>query len=1404
MSSLPPLLAALNNLPAELVVAVAALTVAAFVGGGVGVWRVYGTGPRRHRVYKHVRELLHKGDWKGAKAGIDELRTLGTNAPEWAGRITNLEGEALRAAGDAALAERNFEEALEHHVAAAKLLGTSDNEARGRVIEGMLAELRQRFAAGADEKAVKLAQRVLQLQSPCPEAAFWLGLLGIRQNRPEQAQQMLRVAAEGADKRNVDAPLYLGMLLVREGKPKEGLRYLGEANKAAPNSPLVGWQLGTGLLASGGDPALATRALQKATGPDGLAKFTANPQTFWKDVLPEESYVGRLSAQAEYVCPILGGNIAGMARQAKLALGQAYFRQDRAIEAVGVFRELVNESEPSPGVLRSLGIALAKLEHFDDAYAHLKSAYEQETTKNPLTACHLAYCAARAKPNREEDRPANVRWAVRLLIDLPIPVEPEPARMVAFVFGEARKLGIAIPAEDMLRLCNTLLALNAIDATAAGAIEQLAATMPEAVRPPHAFLYGQAALQGFRGERDVELLATLFRNEAAARLFYQERGWDLAAVERLFLDRWAESHTGFPDAFGPDYPARCEKELLERAKQQDAASDPDGAKATIDLLRRLIPPSAANLDQLAKLAWHRGELDEAVRLLTEWANQFPDLPTPRLRLAMVEQQRGNGDATSQQIRAAMERSTGTDRAKIAFIGAKLALKGIRPDEAVTLLDECLRDNPQHPDALWLRTALRWHAGGRAALATFAGAMPADSADPRLAFLAAVCQAEAGDLDGARESARRVAAAQGWQADGHHLLGVILARRGEWPAAAERFEAAAQAGDGPLADHAKALLGRAKIEQQAFVESARLWHSLSPEKRQAWDINAALPGLTFLAGVQALRAGDAQAAAEWLTCARELKVNDPRLGTLQERAVIQAARQLFDGDPKANFDSVLPLLDRASKSRSPQQLLAALLLSRIHRRHNRIPEAREALRRPGAMPVPVLLELGVVSAMDRQLSQAEEVFARVRQLEPDNPTANVNLFWARLSLGNPAGAQELLPGLIEHTADAEQRNLFQYFQALLKGGQVAPAFAGMTAEEEQRTIAALFGIARLEVAVPLLCLFAPARPQSKEAREAQTLGMLRLGKQRFDRGDWLGAERWLSPLAKARPTAAVRNLLGLVACLTQDFNTGILHLQEAQRLAGDDPRIHQNLAIAFSWQGDFTEADLCWGRYLGTMGTKLPRPPGYFDYHERLRFQVLKHLGNQHYEGERWTHALAYIEEAHRMRPENLDLTERLFLLQVQAGQRDEARKTLNELRHQKPKNPTYELYELDLIEIRSSEDLEQLLDVLGRVVDTYPDDKTAQEKAVVRTIPALQHRADQLTKAMRDIREDLRRLFEDSPGWYDALRDLRAVKRDLRRLRQVTRYCASLPVGDAHRRRLDTLTEELERKIEYCRRWEED
>src|SRR5262249_23440159 len=138
------------------------------------------------------------------------------------------------------------------------------------------------------------------------------------------------------------------------------------------------------------------------------------------------------------------------------------------------------------------------------------------------------------------------------------------------------------------------------------------------------------------------------------------------------------------------------------------------------------------------------------------------------------------------------------------------------------------------------------------------------------------------------------------------------------------------------------------------------------------------------------------------------------------------------------------------------------------------------------------------------------------------------------------------------------------------------------------------------------------------------------------------------------------------------------------------------------------------------------------------FQSLRQLGNQEYERERWTEALAYVEEAHEFRPDNVDLTERLFLLQIQAGRRADARKTLSDLKALKPKHPPFELYELDPVDIRSAHDLEVLLDTLGRLIDSMPNDAATQEKAVIRVTPLLQQRADDLTRQMRDIREDLR------------------------------------------------------------------
>src|SRR5580700_9847731 len=135
---------------AELVL-VAALAVA-LIAAGIGLWRVVGKGPRRSRAYKRAREMLAKGDWQGAKLAVQEIREAGIPSPEWAGRVNNLEGETQRRAGDSALTAGKYEEALEQYVSAAKLLGLNRDDASAKVIEGMLAELRELFGRNEDDK----------------------------------------------------------------------------------------------------------------------------------------------------------------------------------------------------------------------------------------------------------------------------------------------------------------------------------------------------------------------------------------------------------------------------------------------------------------------------------------------------------------------------------------------------------------------------------------------------------------------------------------------------------------------------------------------------------------------------------------------------------------------------------------------------------------------------------------------------------------------------------------------------------------------------------------------------------------------------------------------------------------------------------------------------------------------------------------------------------------------------------------------------------------------------------------------------------------------------------------------------------------------------------------------------
>ena len=113
----------------------------------------------------------------------------------------------------------------------------------------------------------------------------------------------------------------------------------------------------------------------------------------------------------------------------------------------------------------------------------------------------------------------------------------------------------------------------------------------------------------------------------------------------------------------------------------------------------------------------------------------------------------------------------------------------------------------------------------------------------------------------------------------------------------------------------------------------------------------------------------------------------------------------------------------------------------HRGHHlardlRLTEAREVLRRVTPPGSPALMELGLIALQDQQLTQAEECFARVLQEQPDNAAARHNLFWIRLSLGNPAAAWPLLPDFIRDAASPEEQRLLKQLQIVMKGSSAA--------------------------------------------------------------------------------------------------------------------------------------------------------------------------------------------------------------------------------------------------------------------------------------------------------------------------------------------------------------------------------
>ena len=903
MTALPGHLVLFAVNPGLLLAVVCALLLA-----GLVLWLVLGSGPRLSRASRRAEQLLSQGEWEQALQTVRDLRQPGGLSPAWEERLRTLEGDCLETAGDFALKEKRFEDSLRLQRLAAPLLGAEEGGARARVIEAMLAETRAQFSAGNNQGVHGLVARVLAIQPTAAEAMFWQALVQVREGQAELAVRSLENAHQAGNRQYIDPPLYLGILFYRQGRPQESLRILGEANRVDAGCPFVGWQMGQAMVAAGGDSAMAVRVLQRSLGPKGLGLWLPMPIRAWIEAFPQgRSFVRRLADKHPFQCPLLGGDLRVLIRQGELAIAQAQYRLGNFQEAADLYAKLMGESPPTLPLVRGLGLSLARLGRYDQAYKHLRAAVDMEP-QHALTVGYLALCGARGKPPQPEDKPKNVAWAIRQVSRFEAAGNAEFAALMSAIHAEARALNLAVPRDDQVRLCNALASVRGHDPDSAAAYDRLAAEYPDALTAEYAWLYCQAAVRyGFKGERDRDFFARTFRERPTAQAFFTQQGWDLEEAEYTYLERSAAARTGcFPEELGAGYTERGQRFLLERSLQKEQAGDLDAALRSVSVLLQLAPRCLAGYDRAAALHYRSKDVERSLKVLAGWQQLAPADPLPLVRRAVLEQQRGESAASQAAIQQALRLTKGSARASVAFLGARLAVAaGLQPadsrataelERARQLLHECLREQPDHAEALWTLAALRAVTGDEAGLAAQAAAMNRPEVkDARFHYLAAVCHLAARDYARAAEAAGRAAVNAELAVEGQFVLAWAQLLQGNEVAAAKPLQVVAAA-SGPSTEHARALLGRVNFRRGDCAAAITWWTALDAGKRAEWKCDEPLQQMVLLAALDAFGKGRYEEAAERFREAGKLGLRDRRLGPLIGLALFKAGKQLlFQGE-----------------------------------------------------------------------------------------------------------------------------------------------------------------------------------------------------------------------------------------------------------------------------------------------------------------------------------------------------------------------------------------------------------------------------------------------------------------------------------------------------------------------------
>lgn len=99
----------------------------------------------------------------------------------------------------------------------------------------------------------------------------------------------------------------------------------------------------------------------------------------------------------------------------------------------------------------------------------------------------------------------------------------------------------------------------------------------------------------------------------------------------------------------------------------------------------------------------------------------------------------------------------------------------------------------------------------------------------------------------------------------------------------------------------------------------------------------------------------------------------------------------------HLEAAAHLLDQALKAgRAGPEV--HYLLALAYKRQGKLNEARAALRKIASPDANVALQLGLLSFAEKQFAQAEQEFARARQLDPNSYAAGYNLMLTQLCQG----------------------------------------------------------------------------------------------------------------------------------------------------------------------------------------------------------------------------------------------------------------------------------------------------------------------------------------------------------------------------------------------------------------------